>query len=44
VHPDRSIPNIKLDIIIPGNKEGTCMLIDFAIPGDRNVIKKEAEI
>ena len=24
-------------------KKGTCMLIDFAIPRDRNVIKKEAE-
>jgi hypothetical protein len=23
--------------------EGTCMLIDFAIPGNRNVIKREAE-
>jgi hypothetical protein len=22
-------------------KKGTCMLIDVAIPGDRNVIKKE---
>ena len=25
------------------NEEGTCMLIDVAISGDRNVIKKEAE-
>jgi hypothetical protein len=25
------------------NEKGTCMLIDAAIPGDRNVIKKEAE-
>jgi hypothetical protein len=25
------------------NEKGTCMLIDVAIPGDRNVIKKEAE-
>jgi hypothetical protein len=24
-------------------KKGTCILIDVAIPGDRNVIKKEAE-
>jgi len=24
-------------------RKGTCMLIDVAIPGDRNVIKKEAE-
>jgi hypothetical protein len=27
----------------PGNEKGTCVLIDVAIPGDRNVIKKEAE-
>jgi hypothetical protein len=26
-----------------GNEKGTYMLIDVAIPGDRNVIKKEAE-
>jgi hypothetical protein len=26
-----------------GNKQGTCQLIDVAIPGDRNVVKKEAE-
>jgi hypothetical protein len=26
-----------------GNKKGTCMLIDVAIPGDRNVIMKGAE-
>jgi len=25
------------------NETGTCMLIDVAISGDRNVIKKEAE-
>jgi hypothetical protein len=25
------------------NDKGTCVLIDVAIPGDRNVIKKEAE-
>jgi hypothetical protein len=24
-------------------KKGTCMLIDVTFPGDRNVIKKEAE-
>ena len=35
--------NNKLDIIICDNKPGTCMLIDAAILGDRNVIKKEAE-
>jgi hypothetical protein len=39
----RTIPNDKPDIIIRDNEKGTCMLIDVAISGDRNVIKKEAE-
>ena len=39
----RTIPKNKADIIIHDNKQGTCMLIDAAFPGDRNVIKKEAE-
>jgi hypothetical protein len=43
VQTDRNIPNNKPDIIIWDNEKGTCMLIDVAIPGDRNVIKKEAE-
>jgi hypothetical protein len=43
VQTDRSIPNNKPDIIIRDNEKGTYMLIDVAIPGDRNVIKKEAE-
>jgi hypothetical protein len=30
-------------IIIRDNEKGTCVLIDVAISGDRNVIKKEAE-
>ena len=30
-------------IIIRDNEKRTCMLIDIAISGDRNVIKKEAE-
>jgi hypothetical protein len=42
VQTDRTIPNNKPDIIIRDNEQGTCMLIDVAIPGDRNVIKKEA--
>ena len=29
--------------IIHDNENGTCMLLDVAISGDRNVIKKEAE-
>jgi hypothetical protein len=40
---DRTIPNNKPDIIIRDNEKGTRMLIDIAIPGDRHVIKKEAE-
>jgi hypothetical protein len=43
VQTDRTIPNNKPDIIIRNNGKGTCILIDVAIPGDRNVIKKEAE-
>ena len=42
VQTDRTIPNNKPDIIIRDNEKGTCMLIDVAISGDRNVIKKEA--
>jgi hypothetical protein len=40
---DRTICNNKPDIIIRGNKQGKCMLIDVAVPGSRNVIKKEAK-
>jgi hypothetical protein len=40
---DRTIPNNKPDITIRDNEKRTCMLIDVAILGDRNVIKKEAE-
>jgi hypothetical protein len=43
VQTDRTIPNNKPDIIIQDNEKGTCTLIDVAIPGDRNVIKKEAQ-
>ena len=43
VQTDRTIPNNKPDIIIRDNEKGTCMLIDVAISGERNVIKKEAE-
>jgi hypothetical protein len=39
----RNIPNNKPGIIIRDNEERTCMLIDVAIPGDRDVIRKEAE-
>ena len=43
VQTDRTIPSNKPDIIIRDNENGTCMLIDVAISGERNVIKKEAE-
>ena len=43
VQTDRTVPNNKPDIINRDNEKGTCMLIDVAISGDRNVIKKEAE-
>ena len=33
----------RLDIIIINNKEKTCLLIDVAIPTDRNVAEKEGE-
>jgi len=41
VQNNRTIPNNKSDIIIFDNKKGLCMLIDVAIPGDRNVVKKK---
>jgi hypothetical protein len=44
VQTDRTIPSNKPDIIIRDNEKETGMLIDIANPGDRNVIKKEAEI
>ena len=43
VQTDRTIPNNKPDIIIRDKEKGTSMLIDVAISGDRNVIKKETE-
>jgi len=41
VQTDRTIPNNKPDIIIRDNEKRTCMLIDVAISGDRNVTKKK---
>jgi hypothetical protein len=43
VQTDRIIPNNKSDIIISDTEKRTCMLLDTAISGDRNVIKKDAE-
>jgi hypothetical protein len=40
---NRNIPNNKRDIIVRDNEERTCMLTEVAIPGDRNVVRKEAE-
>ena len=40
---DKTIPKNKPDIIICNDKQGTYMIMDVAIPGDKNVIKKEAE-
>jgi hypothetical protein len=35
--------NNKPDIVIRDNEKGTCMLINVAVPGDRNFIQKVAE-
>jgi len=43
VQTHRTIHNNKPDIIIRNNEKGTCMLIDVAVSGDRNVIQKEAK-
>ena len=43
VQTDGTIPSNKPEIIIRDNEKGTCMLIDVAISGDRDVIKKEAK-
>jgi hypothetical protein len=40
---DRTIPNNKPDIVISDNGKRTSILIDVAIPEDRNVIQKEDE-
>jgi hypothetical protein len=41
VQSDRTISNNKPDIIIRDNEKRACRLIDVAISGDRNVIKKK---
>jgi hypothetical protein len=33
----------KPDILIKNEKDKTCLLIDVAIPSDKNLIQKEAE-
>ena len=42
VHTEREVTTNRPDIIIKNKKEKTCTLIDVAIPGDRNVVQKEA--
>jgi len=44
IQTDRTILNNKPDIIIRDNEKGTCMLIDAAISGDENMIKKKPRI
>jgi len=44
IQTDSTNPNNKPDIIIRDDEKGTCVLIEVAISGDRNVIKKEAEM
>jgi hypothetical protein len=43
VQTDRTIRSNKSDFIIRDNEKGTRTLIDVALSGDRNVIKKEAK-
>ena len=42
IQTDRTIPKNKPDIINRDNEKGTCMLIDVATLGGRNVIKKRS--
>ena len=43
VHTDREVTASRQDIIINNKKEKTPILIDVAMPTDRNVVQKEAE-
>jgi len=43
VQTDLTIPANKSDIIIRDNEKGKCVLISFAVSGDRNMTKKEPE-
>ena len=40
---NETIPNNKPNIIIRDNEKGRCLLIDIAVSGGGNVVKKEAE-
>jgi hypothetical protein len=43
VHTDREVTANRPDIIIKNKKEKMCILIDVAIPADRNVMPKETK-
>jgi hypothetical protein len=43
VHTDTEVTANRPAIIIKNKKEETCILIEVAIPADRNVVQKEAE-
>ncbi|XP_074606467.1 uncharacterized protein LOC141859523 [Acropora palmata] len=43
IHTDKTIKANKLDIINKDKQEKTCLLIDMAIPSDRNTSVKVAE-
>jgi hypothetical protein len=43
VHTDREVTANMPDIIIKNKKEKTSILIDVAIPANRNATQKEAE-
>jgi hypothetical protein len=43
IQTDREVLANGPDIIVKNKKDKTCLLIDVAIPSDKNVIQKEAE-
>ena len=43
VHTDIEATANRPDIIIKNKREDTCVLIDVAVPTERNVVQKEAE-
>jgi hypothetical protein len=42
IQTDREVMANMPDIIVKNKKDKTCLLIDVAIPSDKNVIQKEA--
>jgi len=42
-HRDREVTANRPEVIIKNKKEKKCILIDVAVPSDRNVVQKEAE-